>query len=341
MALLAPSGGLASQQPWLRVESAVERDNQVRTAGRILGEYGQYLSPDVTLGIRLRADRTATDDGRAAPIEDITGDARLAATLSIPTARLGFRGSAGTLLGGLPEIEATGTVVYEGSAGLNLGFGSLRGNLARDRYTATIASLDTLVMTTSWEVALDRSEAPGWAAKVAAGRVDFGGDNPVSTAYGWVLGPLSRSAGHSLRVGYAASWQDAPESNWLAAGLSPPGQPPQTVPGRYAPYYTPHDAVTHSALVNAAVAFGPAWLLLDGNVGVRATETAAILIRTEPQPQAAPQLFFYERSYTPYRAGVSIVAPADDRTSVTVAGSYSRSAYYRTGSVRLTLSRSL
>jgi hypothetical protein len=345
--LLALSMGaptVDAQQPWLTVETRLEHDSQVRSATHAAAEYGRYLRPEITLGLRLAGGRIVADATPSRRRNDVSGVAALAGTLAVPAARLGIDLSGGALFGA-PATNGTGssaTLVYNAAAGLNTGQGAtLRLRAARERYTATAASIDTLLMAQTVELALDRSGAPGWAGELLGRRVGFGDDNPVTTAYVWVLAPLSRSSTHSLRVGYAFGWQDSEQSNWVPASAGAGGPPLQQVPGRYAPYYTPHDVVTHSALLNAAVAAGSAWLLLDGAAGIRATETAPVLIRTAPLPPDPPALFFYERSFTPYRGGVSLVVPAGAHTSITTAATYSRTAYYRVGSLRLALARSL
>jgi hypothetical protein len=344
LALFLGAAAVHAQQPWLTAETRVEHDNQIRTATSAAAEYGRYLRSDMTLALRLAGERIVADAAPSGPLTDVTGVAALAGTLSVPAARLGINLSGGALFGG-PAPAGRGsraTLVYDAAAGINTGRGTtLRLRAARDRYTATGASIDTLLMGRTVELALDRSGAPGWAGEVLARRMEFGDGNPVTTGYIWLLAPLSRSGTHSLRAGYAVGWQDSEHSNWRPVAAGSAGPPQQQVPGRYAPYYTPHDVLTHSALLNAALAVGSAWLLLDGAAGIRATEIAPVLIRTAAQPQEAPTLVFYERKFTPYRGGLSLVLPAGSHTSITAAAAYSSTAYYRLGSLRLALARAL
>jgi hypothetical protein len=344
LALFLGAATVHAQQPWLTAETRVEHDSQVRTATRAAAEYGRYLRPDMTLALRLAGERIAADAAPSGRLNDVTGVAALAGTLAVPAARMGINLSGGALFGGPAPAGhgSSATLVYDAAAGINTGQGTtLRLRAARDRYTATAASIDTLLMGRTMELALDRSGAPGWAGELLARRAEFGDGNPVTTAYAWLLAPLSRSATHSLRAGYAVGWQDSDQSNWVPATAGSVGVPQEQVPGRYAPYYTPHDVLTHSALLNAALAVGGAWLLLDGAAGIRATETAPVLIRNAAEPQEAPALFFYDRSYTPYRGGLSLVLPVGGHTSITAAAAYSRTAYYRLGSLRLALARAL
>lgn len=342
LTLLAAAPPLQAQQPWIAAEVRLERDNQVRTALHAAAELGRYLGPNATLALAVAADRIGGDGPDATSPETSTASVGLRGTLGFPSARLGLEVGAGALLGAPAGGDAGGGAEPLVHAALRRDLGrvtAVRLRAARERYTATLASLDTLVLARTLEVALDRSAAPGWAGEAVARRTEFGDANPVTTAYAWVLAPLSRSTAHSLRAGYGVGWQDAAHSTWTALEVAPAGPYPKQVSGRYSPYYSPHDVLTHSALLNVAVAAGSAWILADGSVGVRATETAPVMVRASAAAEAT--LGFYEREFRPYRARVSLVVPADDRTSVTVALGYERTAYYRTGTLRLAFARSL
>lgn len=328
----------AAQSPWLHAEARVERDNQVRTAVHGMAQFGRYLGPHATVALDVRGHRIAADGPGGFQPETSAATAGLRATLGVPGARLGLEGAGGVLLGAPGERGAD----WVGHAALrrDLGQGvALRVRGARERYTSTLASLDTLLLSHSLEVVLDRSGAPGWAWEAGLRRTGFGDANPVTTAYAWFLAPLSRSATHALRAGYALGWQDAEHSTWQASGVAPTGSFPQQVPGRYAPYYSPHDVATHSLVLHGALAVGSAWLLADGSAGLRATEIAPLLVRDAPT--AAPLLTFHERSFTPYRANLSLAAPTGGATWVTVAVGYERTTYYRRGTLRLAVARAL
>jgi len=338
MTLLACSAAMTSahaQRPWLAADSRLEHDSQSRTALRLDAQHGRYLTPALTAGLQVGVSHIA-----APGISTSSGSASLSGTLGIAPIRLGLEASAG-VAGGLPGDDAV-VPVFMASSSLNLGAGvAVRGRAVRERYTATVASLDTALLSTRVEFALDRSAAPGWAGEAVVRRETFGDGNPISTAYAWLLAPVSRATGHALRVGYGAAWQDTPESRWVMdPGNIPggPGGPPRELRGRYAPYYTPHDVVTHSGLANAAVAMGAAWLIADGSVGVHATELAPVLFGS-PIGGEPVELTFYERRFTPWRSSLSLVTPIGGETLLTAAAEFSRSAYYRTGGVRLSLSR--
>jgi hypothetical protein len=348
-ASLAFNSPVAAQRPWLTADVRAGHDTQERTALEAAAQYGGYLQPNLTLAIDVGGHRIT------APDVTTTGAlVGLAATVGIPAARMGITAAGGIVAGGpqtLLEPSYRIGAHYDAGAGRRL-----RAAASRDRYTATVASLDMMLMVNAVELSLDRSGDPGWAGELLGRRETYGDGNAVSTAYGWLLAPLSRSRTHSLRAGYAAAWQDAPESRWTPHpdGGGPPHAEGQQAEGRYSPYYTPHDVRTHSALINAALAVGSGWLLADGSLGVYARETAPVLIRSARPPPGFPGdviltppghlrawLHFYERSFTPYRAALSLVTPAGDHTSVTVGAELSSTAFYRAGTLRLAVARSL
>jgi hypothetical protein len=337
IAALASAAPLHAQQPWLTAGTRVVHDDQPRTALHIDTELGRFLSPDITLALRIGGTRiTAAGTGR--DLADATAYAGLAGTLSLPGARLGLRAGV-RAVAGLPDpAPAAAALLGYGVASLNAGAGvSLRLRAERDRYTWTVASLDTAVFVHTLELALDRAAAPGWAGEVVGRRETYGDGNTVLTTFVWALAPLSRSMTHSLRAGYAGAWQDADEPRWVRRGTGGPLAPE----GQYAPYYTPHNVLTHSVIADAAVALGPAWLRLDGSLGVLAREDAPVIIASAPPlpVRGGGQVGFERRSFTPYRAGVALTAPVGGRTSMALGGEYSRLAHYRVGTVRLGFAR--
>jgi hypothetical protein len=343
---------LAAQRPWAASELRFMRDDQPRDLLRATAEYGAYLVPGVSLALLLAGERLHGEQpaafpspgGRPAPggagITSTTAAAGMAATLAVPAARTGLRASARALFGA-PDAGATPLWSAESRTGIG-GDVALRARAERDRYGWTTSSIDTLVLVTRMELALDRAASPGWAGELVAGTASFGDDNPVRTAYGWVLAPLSRGAGHALRAGYAAAWQDTERTTWQPLAPGGPGAPPRVpgaeVPGRYAPYHSPHDLRTHSVLGNASLSVGSGWLRLDGTVGVHARESAPVLI-VGGLPALQPEPHFYERSFTPYRLAAAWIAPLTPATWITAEGAREGTAYYTLHTARLAINR--
>jgi hypothetical protein len=357
LGLLLTATSSHAQQPWLRVQAQYDRDTQVRSEQRLVVEHGRFLRPDATLALRLAGGQlTGNMDSPGSNryrVGSWTGSAGLSATLSVPAARLGLELGGDLLLGapGAGRAEGVTThgernsetvVLSSGRARLGLieRF-SLRLSAERGRYTATLASLDTLVMATILEIALDRAAEPGWAGEIVARRAGYGDDNPVNTAFAWLLAPLHRSATQSLRAGYAIGWQDAERSNWAPYGTLSGAVVPREIVGRYSPYYTPEEVLTHILLLNGALATGSAWWSFNGAVGVAASELAPVLILASDESGARPDLWFYRRTFTPFSAELAFARPLGSASALSVAGEYRRTAYYRAGSLRAAVVRSL
>ncbi|HSJ09536.1 MAG TPA: hypothetical protein VK928_06460 [Longimicrobiales bacterium] len=327
----APAPGQAA--PWVLAGASARSDNQPRTALRTWLEYGRYVTPAATAGVTLAAQHLSGDDVAAST----TLEPGLRGTLGIAQLRTGLRAGASLLFG----AEAT-TALGFAAASVDAGSGvSVRARVQRDRYAATLAAIDTLVLEDRVEVALDRAAAPGWAGELVARRDSYGDDNPVTTLYGWLLAPLSRSARHGVRLGYSVARQDATESRWSADPFRRgrgPAATADSINGRYDPYYTPHDAVTHSVLAEVALLAGATWLRLDASLGVHASDIAPTLQRANPG--ADPTVLFYERTFTPYSARASSYTPLGAGTSLTVSLDVARTAYYRDSGVSITLAHS-
>lgn len=336
----APAGPLHAQQlPWLTAELSAAHDNQPRDALRLRVEYGRFVLPNATLAGHATG---SLWDARAAGEESATAEVGATGTVGWGGFGVALTGSAllGTPTDATTELPVLADAQLRFQPGADVSF---RARLTRDRYTATSASLDTLVLVHGVELALDRAAAPGWAGELVARREWFDDGNPVSTAFGWLLAPLSRGTGHAVRAGYGVGWQDSDASNWVAVetsrgGPGPAvGAQPAEVPGRYDPYYTPHDVVTHTALANVALALGDGWLVLDGAYGY-GTEIAPTL---RSNAAGTVVLQFSERSFTPYRATARWNMPLGDLTSLELRSEHSRTPFYRLTTVRVSLARSL
>jgi hypothetical protein len=330
----AASPALGQAAPWVLAGVSARSDNQPRTMLRSTLEYGRYVTPAATAGVTLAVHHLSGDDVASST----TFEPGVRGTLGIAPLRTGLRAGASVLLG-----AGTATGLGFAAASVDVGSGvSVRARVQRDRYAATLAAIDSLVIEDRVEVALDRAAAPGWAGELVARRDAYGDGNPVTTLYGWVLAPLSRSARHGVRLGYSAAHQDAAQSRWVPDPFRRgrgPAATADSITGRYDPYHTPHDALTHSVLAELALLAGATWLRLDASLGVHATELAPTLQRATPA--ADPAVLFYERSFTPYSARVSSYSPLGPRTSLTLSLDIARTAYYRDGGVGITLAHTL
>ena len=335
---LATAAPAEAQAPWLVAEARGATDNQPRLWLRSDLQYGRYFTPAVTGGVTLAVHHLNSDE-----VAGSTGfEPGLHASVGLAALRTGVRAGVRALLG-VTEPAALGFADVSVNLGQDV---VVRGRYQRERYVATVAAIDTTVLEQRLELSLDRAAAPGWAGALLARRDAYGDDNPVTTMYGWALAPVVRAADFGLRVGYSLAWQDSPESRWAVDPLAEneggprgPNAPPGRgfVPGRYDPYYTPHDALTHSLLGEIAVLVGATWLKADGSYGIAASDLAPSLYDV-PGP---PELSFAERSYTPYRFGLTAYAPLDAMSSLTASVQHEKTVYYRASSITLTLARTL
>lgn len=335
--LLCAAAPVAAQRaaPWIAADARSLADNQPRTTASLHLEHGRYLTD--TFGFMLSTDVAYVSGDGASSSTVAPGGALIVA---VPALRMGVVTGARALLN-----APAGTVLLW-HARTDVGLGQdvkLRASAARDRYTSTVASIDTTVRVTSLELALDRAAAPGWAGAAALRRDDYGDANPVMAAQAWLLAPLARAATYSLRAGYAVGWQDASESRWVGRNVGDtrgPFAPPGAVlPGRYDPYYTPHDQLAHSVIADAAVADGRGgWIKLSAAMGVHATELAP---QQRSTGRGAGTIEFAQRSYTPYRIEAGWWLPLSDRTSITLDAEYSRSAFYNAARAHIGFLRAL
>jgi hypothetical protein len=316
--------------PWLLARASAEHDDQPRTSAGLEVEAGRYLGPSLTLAARI-SPRALDAGGEGALGESSLGGVvtrvglRGVTGLSSPDGRWGLGGAGGVLLG-----EGSAEPVYLARLTLRtLPSLVLRGQLERGAYEWTRTSLDSLLMTTTSEVALDGGAGPRWAGALQGRQERFGDDNRISTVFGWLLAPVVPG----LRLGYALSWQDAQATRWERDPGAPggPGRPPgraDTIPGRYAPYHTPDDLVVHTLLLEGSGALGEARLRGQLGVGVRATEEAPLLLGGTGSELL---LSSYTRSLTPWYATLSLSRPLGGGAEIEVGGELRESSYYRLG----------
>ncbi|HVS03763.1 MAG TPA: hypothetical protein VMT16_13420, partial [Thermoanaerobaculia bacterium] len=159
------------------------------------------------------------------------------------------------------------------------------------------------------EASFGRPGAPGWAGEVG-GRVDrFPDGNEVTAAWAWLLAPVVRRPGGSLRLGYAFQSQDADETRFTPAGL-------------YVPYYTPEELVAHSVVVAIARTPGPRWgVYFDGAWAAQAEELA-------PRADPSGAIVFTEREPTLWRARLRAQGELSPRLALQLGAEHDRAAFF-------------
>lgn len=321
-------------RPWTSLGLGVLDDNQPyrRYEGKL--EAGFFLHPLWTLSAGGNPRVLDPGDNRTA------GNAWGQLSGSIPALGLSLSARVGGSFqgGGTPQgklvLQSSGSAfIGKGEIGLKLpGDLTLTAAAERSRYLWTAASVDSLVMVNTIEAKLGRADAPGWAGEAVVQRGTYDDNNHVSTAYAWVLAPVVPSR---LRLGYSISRAEADETRWVEVRHGGSLDLGATIPGRYAPYFTPNQEMVHSALAELSAQAGVLSLKLHGTVGFHATEQAPVIIVTGLEPDPPPlataeigTLFFYERSFTPWRGTLNATLPVSDALTLTGTLEAWETAYY-------------
>jgi len=218
----------------------------------------------------------------------------------------------------------------------------LRAKGERAPYTSTARSVETDVMVNTVEGGVRWGSMRGWMGEATARRESYPDDNGVSTAFAWVLAPLSRREAAGVRVGYGFSAQSADESRFVPrddiAVIPGQGQGPKDVLGEYNPYYTPRNLRVHSALVtarlhpNSRVTFDA-----SGRVGVSARDEAPLLTSVFMPPNVTVTRTFFERSFTPWNARGSLEVAATPAVRLALGVEHGKEAYYSFTTARVQL----
>jgi hypothetical protein len=215
---------------------------------------------------------------------------------------------------------------------------SLGVDAGREAYLHTVRSLDTAVISTTVAGRLHLDHR-GWLGEAAARREHFPDDNAINTAYAWLLAPLVRTSGGMLQAGYAFSAQDAQRTRFSRVdATSPPGQRPPDLRGRYDPYFTPDNLVSHAAVAalvlrpssSTAVRFG-------GSYGLHTRDRAPVFVAdsTGPPPVWTVHLTSYERRYSPWDVRGSLEGWWPGGSLVRVSATHQRTVFYAASSVQL------
>ena len=319
---------------WIRVGTDVWDDDQPLRYATFNAEGGWYLDPLTPLGIRARS--AAYDvDGVSQSV--LTAEASL--TSYFPSAHLDLDAAAGVLERSFDEsTDWTGRLALGARLPRTV---MLRASYARTPYTSTVLSLSTAIMVQTLEGNARWGTSRGWSGELAAGYASYPDANHVSTAFGWVLAPLSRRESAMLHVGYGVSAQNSGENRFAPRGdvSVPPGQGSTTVPGQYTPYYTPQNLLVHSALATTSLRAGRK-LVIDagGSYGFSAHDDAPVLIAVPTPPTTTVQTAFYDRSFNPWNARGSIDWTATPAVRLALRVEHGRDAYYAftTGRLELT-----
>ncbi|MGI8618115.1 MAG: tetratricopeptide repeat protein [Gemmatimonadaceae bacterium] len=309
--------------PWVRAGSALRHDDQPLDRVALGLEAGWFATPLLPVTVR---------------VEPMTFRRADSATRRLLTAELSVAHFAPALR---LETEVAGGVVqragvidahdWQGRAVVGVRLSphvTLRGRAERAPYLFTTSSLDTPIMTHTAAAQVHWSDPRGWLGEARYQRQRYPDANTVRTAYAWVLGPLIHQGRRQLQAGYAFADADAAASRFVLADASqrvPPDDPRFNTAGRYVPYYTPSQVVSHSAI--AALTLRPSsasTFRAGGSFGVRATDQAPTLVVSAGQVQRV----LVARTFTPWDARSSLDIALRSGLTLTATGETGRTVFY-------------
>ncbi len=199
----------------------------------------------------------------------------------------------------------------------------------RAPYLYTTASLVTPVMTQAAAALVQLNDPRGWLGEAAYERQRYPDANSVRTAYAWLLAPLVHRGGNEFQVGYAFASDDADQSRFVLANPTQrylPADPRFDLTGRYVPYYTPDNLVSHSAIFALALRASPAATFrLGGSAAFHATDQQPGYFVTGGQVRFGSSL----RTFTPWNAHTSVDIALGGALTLGVSAEFGRTAFYK------------
>lgn len=314
---------LSASAPWVRVSSSVRHDDQPLDRLALGLEAGWFATPLVPVTIRVE------------PLAIRPPDAAVRRLWSAEAVVAGFMPHAWIeteLAGGVVQrLSGVDTTEWRGRAVLGLRLApslTLRGRAERTPYLYTVSSITTPLMTTAVGGLMRLDHPRGWLGEVGLQVERFPDDNRVNSGYAWLLAPIVYRNDAKLQAGYAFGRGNADESRFvLAAQNQPylPSDPRFDTTGRYVPYYTPANLVTHS--VTAALTIHPTpptTLRLNGSYAVHATDDAPAFVVSSGQVQRITN----PRDFSPWKAGSSIDITVKNGVTLELEGELGRTSFY-------------
>jgi tetratricopeptide (TPR) repeat protein len=319
---------------WIRLGTDVWDDDQPLRYATFNAEGGWFLDPLTPLGVRARSTMYDVDG-----VSESVLTAEASVTSYFPSAHLDLDAAAGLLQRSFDQsTDWTGRLTLGGRLPHTV---LLRASYARAPYTNTIRSLNRAIMVQTIEGNARWGTTRGWDGELAARYASYPDENHVSTAFGWILAPISGRETAMLHIGYGFSAQNSGENRFAPRGdISVlPSQGPMTVPGEYNPYYTPQNLVVHSALATTSLRAGRRVVIeAGGSYGFSAHDDAPVLIAVPTPPTTTVQTAFYDRSFNPWNARGSLDWTATPAVRLALRVEHGRDAYYAftTGRLELT-----
>jgi|GEM_PF-2052426 len=319
--------------PWLGFTSTGHTDDQPLGAYSVGGEAGWFAAPLTSLSARV--DQLQFEPGSDAVIGSALTITQAEGRLSHHAAGLrtdiSLAGGAIRRSAGSPSSDWTG----RGALRLHLArhlFAEARAE--RAPYLHTLASLTTPVMTNLAAATFGLDDPRGWLGETALRLQSFPDDNTVRSAHAWLLAPVIRSQKAQLQIGYAFARQDSDSSRYVLARpvqLVPPGDPAFSIAGVYAPYYTPDDLQSHSALAGITLRPSAASTIrVNGSYAFSASQDVPYFERLGSIPVGGVTIrrATVRQNFSPWTARASIEQRVSERASLGAHAEHSKTAFY-------------
>jgi hypothetical protein len=317
----------AASAPWISAAVGFHGDDQPMTRRTLRASAGFGVTPLIALFVEGTVGELRSGDSLAIP----TTSAEVGFSSYMPALRLESEARVGMFQRGIHPSEWVG----RGRLGVRLPFRfTLSGFVEREPYLYTISSMRAAIVTDAIGGRLVLATPEGWLGEAGAVRTIFPEVNRVTRAHAWLLAPLVRATGVTVRAGYGASMQDSEMSRWAGRIAGPP-RPDGTLPGYYSPYYTPLGVRTHSIIADMdAKAASAVRVQVGGSYGFFGIEQAPIW-RVGPPSTGLTLVHSTEpRRFSPWtvRGGLDVTPNSD--LSLGLGGEASRTAFYTSRTAR-------
>ena len=323
--------------PWLSLEADGLHDDQPldRIDGNV--EAGFFVNPLLSVSAHVRPMHFRVADSASANI--YLGE--VGVSHFAPSARMETRLSAGVVHRDADSLAnewtARGSIRFRLPNKL-----SIEASVQRAPYLSTIASISQPVMVESGALAFALNNYSGWLGEAAVKLDRFPDDNKTTSAYAWALAPVIRSKSASMSIGYSFATQDADSVQFVLNKPNqsvPPSSPSFDFSGRYDPYYTPSNIISHSAL--ASLTLRPSaktTVTARAGYAFHATENAPTFVLLNGSPIPGYDLQLVERKFNPWDAHIVLASEIAPAVALSASIDRMKTAFYTatSGSVKLT-----
>jgi Tfp pilus assembly protein PilF len=204
----------------------------------------------------------------------------------------------------------------------------------RAPYLSTLASHSIPIRTTSLGASASWDDGAGWKGEAAFDVLQFPDRNRLRRGSAWLLAPLTREGDVRGSLGYGFSMQDTDENRFV------PVVQGGSVSGRYDPYHTPEEFVSHNLLAFVSLALSTTTtIVVNVSYAVSARELAPYFYAEDIVPgRSVIRKEYYERAFHPWNAKAMLAGTLGATFGWSLEGIYWSTAYYDSRHVLLKLS---